>query len=140
MLSVALRTTARVNAACFSTVDVRPYAVHLSAVGVAFRTTARVNAPYFSAVGISFILPNLPFSVPPLPVRLGLILSDLRRWYTRSAAHFTAVGVAFRTTARVNAAYCSAVGIGVILPISPRLVPPFTVRLEQILPVLRPWV
>ena len=81
MLSVALRSTARVNAACFSTVDVRPYAVHLSAVGVAFRTTARVNA-----------------------------------------------------------AYCSAVGIGVILPISPRLVPPFTVRLEQILPVLRPWV
>ena len=74
MLSVALRTTARVNAACFSTVDVRPYAVHLSTVGVAFRTTARVNAAYFSAVGIGFILPNLLFSVPPLPVRLGLIL------------------------------------------------------------------
>ena len=62
------------------------------------------------------------------------------RWYRRYSAHLTPVGVAFRTTARVNAAYFSAVGIGVILPILLLLVPPLTLRLGLILPVLRPLV
>ena len=58
------------------------------------------------------------------------------RWYRRYAAHFTAVGAAFRTTARVNAAPVSAVGVGVMLSILPLLVPPFTLRLGQMLPLL----
>ena len=38
------------------------------------------------------------------------------RWCRRYAAHYTAVGAAFYTTARVNAArFFSAVGVGVIL-------------------------
>ena len=81
------------------------------------------------------------------------------RWCRRYAAHYTAVGSAFYTTARVNAArFFSAVGVGVILaftavdadfytkaivyagcfstvgvsvvlPILLLLVPPFTLRL-----------
>ena len=39
------------------------------------------------------------------------------RWCRRYAAHFTAVGAAVYTTARVVAArFCSAVGVGVMLP------------------------
>ena len=98
-------------------------------VSVAFRTTVGLNAAYFSVVGIGVCLPNLLFLVPPLTVRLGLILPVLRRWDTRYAARFIAVGVTIRTTARVNAAYFSAVGIGIMLPISPRLVSPFAPRL-----------
>ena len=45
------------------------------------------------------------------------------------AARFTAVGAAFDTTARVNAAWFSAVGAGIMLPILLLLVPPFTLRL-----------
>ena len=41
---------------------------------------------------------------------------------------FTAVGAAFYTTARVNAACYSAAGVGVMLPISLLLGPPFTQR------------
>ena len=51
------------------------------------------------------------------------------RWCRRYADHFTAVGAAFHTTARVNAACFSAVGVGVILPLLLLLVPPFTLRL-----------
>ena len=81
------------------------------------------------------------------------------RWCRRYAAHYIAVGAAFYTTARVNAArFFSAVGVGVILaftavvadfytkaivyagcfstvgvsvvlPILLLLVPPFTLRL-----------
>ena len=47
-------------------------------------------------------------------------------WYRRSVAQFTAVGAAFHTTVRVNAACFSAVGVGVMLPILLLLVPPFT--------------
>ena len=48
------------------------------------------------------------------------------RWSRRYAAHFTAVGAAFYTTARANAVRFSAVGVGVMLPILLLLVPPFT--------------
>ena len=51
------------------------------------------------------------------------------RWCRRYAAHFTAVDAAFYTTARVNAARFSAVGVGVRLHILLLLVPPFTLRL-----------
>ena len=39
------------------------------------------------------------------------------------------VGATFHTTVRVNAGRFSAVGVGVMLPISLLLVPPFTLRL-----------
>ena len=38
------------------------------------------------------------------------------RWCGRYAAHFTAVGAVFYTTARVNAPRLSTVGVGVMLP------------------------
>ena len=53
----------------------------------------------------------------------------------RYAAHISGVGAAFHTTARVNATRFSAVGVGVMLPISPMLVRPFTLRLEEAMPV-----
>ena len=43
------------------------------------------------------------------------------RWCRRYDAHFTAVGAAFYTTVRVNAAQNFAVGVGVMLPILPLL-------------------
>ena len=46
----------------------------------------------------------------------------------RYAADFIAVGAAIYTTARVNTARLSAVGVGVTLPILLLLVPPFTLR------------
>ena len=51
------------------------------------------------------------------------------RWCRRYAAHFTAVGVAFDTTAGANAARFSAVGVGIMLPILMLLVQPLTRRL-----------
>ena len=39
------------------------------------------------------------------------------RWCRRCPSYFTAVGAAFDTTARANAARFSAVGVGVMLPI-----------------------
>ena len=45
------------------------------------------------------------------------------------AAHFTAVGATFNTTAKVNAARFLAVGVGVMLPILLLLGPPLTLRL-----------
>ena len=50
-------------------------------------------------------------------------------WCTCYAADFTAVGAAFDTTARVNAARFSAVVVGVVLTILLPLVPPSTLRL-----------
>ena len=40
----------------------------------------------------------------------------LSRWCRRYAAHYTAVGATFYTTARVKNARFSAVGVGVMLP------------------------
>ena len=53
----------------------------------------------------------------------------------RYAAHLTAVGAAFYTTGRVNDVRFSAVGVGVMSPIILLVVPPFTLRRGQMLPV-----
>ena len=58
----------------------------------------------------------------------------------RYAAHFTAVGAAFCTTAGVNAARFSAVGVGVMLPIILLLVPLSALRRGKMLSVFRPLV
>ena len=50
------------------------------------------------------------------------------RWCRRYAAHFTAAGATFYTTAKANAARFSAVGVGAMLLILLLLVPPFTQR------------
>ena len=65
---------------------------------------------------------------------------NFNRWCRRYAAHFTAVGAAFYTTARVSAACFLPVGVGVVLPISMLLVPPFRLRRGQMLPVFPPLV
>ena len=48
---------------------------------------------------------------------LGKIQPVLRRWYRRYAAYFTADGATLRTTARVDTARVSAVGVGLMLSI-----------------------
>ena len=48
--------------------------------------------------------------------------------FRRYAAHLVAVDAAFYTTARVNATRVSAVGVDVMLPLLPLLVPQFTLR------------
>ena len=75
------------------------------------------------------MLPILVLLVPPFTLRRGQMLPVFSRWCRRHATHFTAVGAAFYTTARVNAARFSAVGVGVMLPILLLLVSPFTLRL-----------
>ena len=61
------------------------------------------------------MLPILLLLVPPLTQRLGQMLPVFfSRWCRRYATHF-AVGAAFYTTARVNAARFLAVGVGVTL-------------------------
>ena len=57
------------------------------------------------------------------------------RWCRRYAAHFTAAGATFYTTAKANTARFSAVGVGVMLPILLLSVPPSTIRRGKILPV-----
>ena len=56
------------------------------------------------------------------------------RWCRRYVAHFTAVGAAFETTARVHAARFSIVGEDIMLPFL-LLVPAFTLRIGKMLPV-----
>ena len=73
------------------------------------------------------MLPILLLLVPPFTLRRGE-MAVFSRWCRRHAADFTAVGAAFYTTARVNAARFSAVRVGVMLPILLLLVPPFTLR------------
>ena len=68
------------------------------------------------------------------------MLPVFNRWCRRYAAHFTAVGAAFYTTAKVNAARYSAVGVGIMLPILLLLVPPIKLRRREMLPVFQPWV
>ena len=67
--------------------------------------------------------------MPPFTLRLGKCYPFFIRWCRRYDAHFPAVGAAFHTTARVNSARFSAVGVGVVLPTILLLVPPFTQRL-----------
>ena len=64
----------------------------------------------------AIMLPILLLLVPLLHYGLGRCCPNFRRWCRRYAADFTAVGVAFYTSARVNAARFSAVGVGVTLP------------------------
>ena len=61
------------------------------------------------------------------------------RWCTCYAVHFTAVCSTFDTTARINAARLSAVGVGVMSPILLLLVQFLTLRLGYMLPVIRRW-
>ena len=128
-VGAAFYSTARVNAARFSggvVGDILPF----TAVGAAFYTTARVNAPRFSTVGVAVMLPIFPLLVPPFALRLGRCCPLLfNRWCKRYAAHFTAVGAVFYTTARVNAPRFLVVCLGVMLPIFPMLVAPFALRL-----------
>ena len=56
----------------------------------------------------------------------------------RHAAYFIPVGAAFYTTARVNAVRFSAVGVGIMLRILLLLLPPFTLRRGEMLPVFQP--
>ena len=62
------------------------------------------------------------------------MLPNFCRLCRRSAAHFTAVGVTFYNTARLDAAQHIYVRVGVMLPILLLLVQPFTLRLGSVLP------
>ena len=108
-------------------------------------TTAKVNAARFSAVGVGVMLPIILLLVSPFPLKINAVAFPTKDkccpffgWYRRSVAQFTAVGAAFHTTVRVNAACFSAVGVGVMLPILLLLVPPLTQRRGYVLPVFRP--
>ena len=105
-----------------------------------FYTTARVNTVRFSAVGVGVILSILLLFVPPFTLRRGQMLPVFCPLCRRWAAHFNAVGAVFYTTAKVNAARFSAVGVGVMLPIFLLFVAPFTLRRGKMLPVFRPLV
>ena len=109
-------------------VGCRRYAAHFSAVGSALYTTSGVNAARFLAVGVGVMLPILLLLAPPFTRRRRLMLPVFGRWCRRHAAHFTTVGVALHTTARVNAARFSSVGVDAMLPISLLLVPRFALR------------
>ena len=56
------------------------------------------------------------------------MLPNFGRLCRRSAAHFTAVGVTFYNTARLDAAQHIYVRVGVMLPILLLLVAPFLLR------------
>ena len=61
--------------------------------------------------------------MPPLHYGEDECCPFLGRCCRRYAAPFTAVGTAFHSTANVNAAHVSAVGVGVVLPVLLLLVP-----------------
>ena len=82
----------------------------------------------FSAAGIGAMLPILLLLVPPFTQHRGYMLRFFVHWCRGDAAHFTAVGAAFYTAARVNVARFWAVGVGAMLPILLLLVPPVTQR------------
>ena len=82
--------------------------------------------PIILAVGVGVMLPILLLLVPPFTLDEVKCCLNISRWCRRYAAHFTAVRAAFYTTAGLNAACFSAVGVGVMLPISLLLVTPFT--------------
>ena len=106
----------------------RRYAAHFTAFGAAFYTTARVNAARFSAVGVGVMLPILLLLDRFLHYGEGKCCGFFSRGRRRHAAHFTAVGAAFYTTATVNAGHFLAVSVGVMPPILLLLVRPFTLR------------
>ena len=126
-VGAAFYTTAMVNAACFFRRWCRRDAAHFSAVGAAFCTTARVNAVrFFTAVGVGVRLPNLLLLVPSFTLRLGKMLPVFQPLVLPLCCPFYCC---WCTTARVNDARFSAVGVGVMLPNFPLIVPSFTLRL-----------
>ena len=112
----------------------RRYAAHFTAVAAAFHTTSRVNAASFSAVSVGVMLPFYCRWCRLLRYGEGQCCPNFSRWCRRYAAYFTAVGAAFYTTAKVNAARFLVVGVGVVLPILLLLLPLFTLRRGQMLP------
>ena len=133
------------------------YAANFTVVGAAFRTTARVNAARFQPLVYALCCPLYCCWCRLLHYGEGKCCPFFSRWCRRHAAHFTSVGAAFYTTARINAAFFSrwcrryaphftavgadfyttawvnaarfsAVGVGVMLPTLLLLVPPFTLR------------
>ena len=90
----------------------------------------RVNAARFSPVGVGVMLPILLLLVPSFYTTATVNAACcFGRWCRSYAAQCSAVSAAFYTTVRVNAARCfAAVGVGVMLPILPLFVPPFTLR------------
>ena len=89
---------------------------------------ARVSAARFSAVSVGAMLPTSLLLVSPFTQHRGYMLRFFVHWCRGDAAHFTAVGAAFYTAARVNVARFWAVGVGAMLPILLLLVPPVTQR------------
>ena len=61
----------RVNASRSSAVGCRRHAAYFTAVDAAFYTTARVNAARFSAVDVGVMLAIVLLSVPPWTLQLG---------------------------------------------------------------------
>ena len=90
----------------------------MTAAGATFYTTAKANTARFSAVGVGAMLPILLLLVCLLHYGEGQC-PKFSRWCRRYAAHFTAVGAALCTAARVYAALLSAVCVK--LPFLPRL-------------------
>ena len=106
----------------------RRYATEFTPVGAAFYTTSRVNVSSFSVVGVVIMLPFYCCLCRLLHYGEGKYCPFFGRLFRGYAAHFSAVGATFYTTARVNAARFSPVGVGAMLPILVLSVPPFTQR------------
>ena len=75
------------------------------------------------------MLPILLLLEPPLHDGEVKCCPNFSRWCRRYAAHFTAVGATFYTTAKLNDAQILAVGVDFMLPNLLLLVAPFTPRL-----------
>ena len=108
--------------------------------GAAFYSTSRANAASFSAVRAGIMMSFYCCWRRLLNYGEGKCCRFSGRWCRRYAAHFTAVGAAFYTTPRVNAARFPAVGVGVTLHILLLLLPPLTLRRGRVLPVFHPFV
>ena len=75
----------------------------------------RVNAARILPVGEGVMLSVLLLLVRLLHYGEGQCCPKFSRWCRRYAAYFSAVGAAFCTTARVNAARFSAVGVALLV-------------------------
>ena len=97
-------TTVRVNAAQNLAVGVGVMLPTLLLLVPPFYTTVRVNVVRILGVGVGVMLPISLVLVGLLHYGEGQCCPKFSRWCRRYAAHFTAVGCAFYTTARINAA------------------------------------
>ena len=70
------------------------------------------------------MVPILLLLEPPLHYGEVKCCPNFSRWCRRYGADFTAVGAAFYTSARVNAAGILTVGVGIMVPILLLLEPP----------------